>query len=50
LRQARAAGAARVEYGGAVIYLTGNGSPAAPAEPANPWDELLPPGGRHGAH
>jgi len=32
LRQARAAGAARVEYGGAMIHLTDSGSPAAPAE------------------
>jgi hypothetical protein len=41
LRQARNAGADRVEYGEAVIHLTGNGSPATPVEAesdVNEWE------------
>ena len=41
LRQSRKAGANRVEYGGAVIHLTGSGSPATPAEAesdVNEWE------------
>ena len=53
LRQARHAGANRVEYGGAVIHLTGNGSPAAAAPESvtvtNEWDAVLPEGD-HGPH
>jgi hypothetical protein len=50
VKQALKAGADRVEYSGAVIYLRGDGAPA-PAEAADEWDDLLPPGGgRNASH
>jgi hypothetical protein len=49
LRQARKAGAARVDYHGAVVHLTGDTAPAEPESDGNEWDTVLPEVD-HGSH